>query len=263
MEPSTYKKVNFHTHCYRCLHAKGTVSQYALEAVHQGLTALGFSDHIPFPDDSFDLRMPYAQIEDYMNEVMALKKEFHGKLRIYLGFEAEYLTRYTSYYERLLSNTPCEYLILGQHLLETEEGKLYNVYRLEDTSLYESYARNVVGAMRTGYFRYAAHPDLIFFNDHPWDIHCDRACDILIDGASKYGFALEYNANGLRRGEKIYSDGKRYPYPHKNFWDKVSGSNIPVYVGSDCHEPEVLYDSCMDMAYANLAKRNIPVCTEI
>ncbi len=263
MESSIDKKVNFHTHCYRCRHAKGTVFQYAEEAIEKGLVTLGFSDHIPYPDDSFDLRMPYADIEDYMNEVTELKEELEGKIRILLGFEGEYLLRYTSYYEKLLTNGRCDYLILGQHLLETKGGELFNVYQMKDTSLYEAYAENVVESMRTGYFRYAAHPDLIFFNDHPWDVHCDRACDILIDGAAKHGFALEYNANGLRRGEKAYSDGKRYPYPHKNFWDRVAGSGISVYVGSDCHEPAVLYDSCMDLAYENLAGRNIPVCTDI
>ena len=40
MESSIDKKVNFHTHCYRCRHAKGTVFQYAEEAIEKGLDLL-------------------------------------------------------------------------------------------------------------------------------------------------------------------------------------------------------------------------------
>lgn len=262
MKPSD-KKVNFHTHCYRCRHAKGTVSDYAKEASLKGLHALGFSDHIPYPDNRFDLRMPYTEIEDYIDEVAELKDEWKDKIHILLGFEGEYITIYTQYYEQLISRKDFDYLILGQHFLETKDGDLINVYQLPDTSLYEVYADNIVQAMRTGYYRYAAHPDLIFFNNHPWDIHCDKVCDIIIEGAVKYGFALEYNANGLRRGKRTFQDGERYFYPHENFWKRVEGSGIRVYVGSDCHDPESLYDSFMEMSYANLAHRGIPVSTNL
>lgn len=257
-----YERVNYHTHCERCRHASGTVEDYAQEAIRRKLVRLGFSDHLPFPDDRFGLHMPYAEFEDYLQDVSGLKKKFSGKLEIFCGFEGEYIREERHFYENLLENERCDYLILGQHFLQTKQGKLISAYFLEDTMQYEEYSLNVVEAMKTGYFRYAAHPDLPFLSDHAWDIHCDRACDILIDGAVKYGFPLEYNANGLRRNKRMYVDGERYPYPHDGLWDRVRNTEIKVYVGSDCHQPEHLYDEFVVLAYEMLKERGISVAID-
>ena len=68
---------------------------------------------------------------------------------------------------------------------------------------------------------------------------------------------LEYNANGLRRGLKEYPDGERYMYPHENFWLRAAKSGLPVVVGSDCHNPTQMWDSCMDAALENLKRYGI------
>lgn len=38
---------NFHTHTYRCHHAKGTDRDYVEAAIKAGYTEIGFSDHVP------------------------------------------------------------------------------------------------------------------------------------------------------------------------------------------------------------------------
>ena len=250
-------RVNYHTHCERCRHERGSAGEYAEEAMKAGVVKLGFSDHLPFYDDRFGLRMPYSEIEEYMEEIAALREKWKGKMDIFCGFEGEYVREDTAYYEKLLSNENCEYLLLGQHFYETAQGEFFNVYQLKETGQYEAYSANIVEGMRTGFFRYAAHPDLIFLNDFVWDIHCDRACDILIDGAVKYGFALEYNVNGFRREKKQYPDGERFPYPHEKFWERVRGTGIPVFVGSDCHDPRQVYDGKVERSYEKLRESGI------
>lgn len=256
------ERVNYHCHCERCRHAMGAAREYAEEAAAKKLVRLGFSDHLPYPDDRFGYRMPYAELEDYFQEIADLKQEFNGKLDIICGLEGEYFEKDRRYYEWLLSHEKCSYLLLGQHFYLNGKGKLINVFQLENTEQYEEYAGAVVEAMKTGYFKYLAHPDLIFINDFAWDIHCDRACDIMIDGAVKYRFPLEYNANGFRRKIQKFADGERYPYPHSRFWDEVMGTEIEVYVGSDCHEPSQVYDGFVEMAYEKLAVRGIRVRTD-
>lgn len=258
-----YERVNYHGHCNYCRHARGTAREYVLEAVRQRLVRMGFTDHLPFPDDRFGNRMPYAEQAQYLQEITELKEEFADRLELLRGFEGEYVRDNRQYYEELLSLEQCEYLILGQHHYETAEGDWFCIYGLDNTEQYVDYSRNVVEAMRTGYFRYAAHPDVIFLNDFSWDRNCDEACDIIIDGAVKYGFPLEFNANGLRRERQIYADGERYPYPHRRFWDKVKNTGIRVYVGSDCHDPEHVYDEYVVRSYEILADMGIPVCTEL
>lgn len=262
MTNTTIQRVNYHTHCDRCRHARGKAEEYVEQAVRAGVASLGFSDHMPFYDDRFGLRMPYAELDDYLHEITGLREAYQDRLSITRGFEGEYVREDNAYYEKLLSRDDCDYLLLGQHFYEKADGELINVYQLEDTDDYEIYASNIVEAMRTGYFRYAAHPDLIFLNDFPWDIHCERACDILVDGAAKYGFALEYNANGFRRGLKQYTDGERYQYPHHRLWEKVREAGLSVYVGSDCHDPEQVYDGIVEMAYRELAELGIAARTD-
>lgn len=256
------ERVNYHCHCNRCRHAKDPAQVYAEEATKKGLKRLGFSDHLPYPDDRFGLRMPYSELEDYLEEIAELKRHYSGKMDIFCGFEGEYIREDQNYYEWLLGRDKIDYLLLGQHFYETDQGELINIYQMESTKQYEIYSRNVVEAMRTGYFRYVAHPDIIFLNNFAWDIHCERACDIIIEGAIKYKFALEYNANGFRRKKQVFVDGERYQYPHEKFWDKVKGTDITVYVGSDCHEPWQVYDDTVVMAYELLRKKGIAVRTD-
>lgn len=257
-----FERVNYHGHCDRCRHAGGSVREYAEEAERKGLTRYGFSDHIPYPGEIAELRMPYEELEDYFSDIWDLKREYAGRLEILCGLEAEYIREKRDYYESLLADGRCEYLLLGQHFFWDRQGEKLNTFALESTEQYEEYSINVVEAMRTGYFRYLAHPDLIFINNFAWDIHCERACDLLIDGAVKYGFALEYNANGMRRGIQQYADGERYPYPVDRFWDKVVGTGIAVYVGSDCHSPRSVYDDTVVLAYEHLKEKGITPAIE-
>lgn len=262
-KPETgFERVNYHGHCEHCRHARGPARAYVEEAVRKGLVRLGFSDHMPWPDDRFGLRMPYAELEAYMEEIRQLKEEFADRLQILCGFEGEYVRKDRDYLERLLSHPGCEYLLLGQHFYETRQGELINVYDIRDTAQYEDYAENLVEAMKTGYFRYVAHPDLIFLNDLAMDSHCERACHIIIEGAARYGTALEYNANGFRRGLHSFVDGERYQYPLEKFWDQVRGAGVEVYVGSDCHEPAQVYDEIVELAYEKLRKKGIAARTD-
>ena len=73
------ERVNYHTHCEYCRHARGKAREYVEEAVKKGVVKLGFSDHMPFYDERFGLRMPYAQLGEYIDEVEALREEWKEK----------------------------------------------------------------------------------------------------------------------------------------------------------------------------------------
>ena len=67
------KKTNYHTHTKRCMHAEGTEADYVKAALNAGLDVLGFSDHGPFPDNRFDSRMPYADLDEYLTCIVAMR----------------------------------------------------------------------------------------------------------------------------------------------------------------------------------------------
>ncbi|MCD8067609.1 MAG: histidinol-phosphatase [Lachnospiraceae bacterium] len=250
-------KTNFHTHCSRCKHAQGTEEDYVRAAIRAGLGQLGFSDHGPFEDVDYGLRMPYSELQEYLDEVDALKKEYLSQIVLWKGLEIEYLPEKVGYYESLLSGRGLDYLLLGEHFYRHEDGHMQNITQAESTEEYVVYARNLADGMKTGFFRAVVHPDIFMINQHAWDSNCDRATDVIIDAAVATDTVLEYNANGYRRGVKDYPDGPRYQYPHRRFWEQAAQANVRVMVGSDCHEPSQVWDEAMEQAYQDLEKLGI------
>lgn len=246
-------KTNYHTHTMRCRHAQGSEEDYVKSAINSGLSVLGFSDHAPFPDYDFGLRMPYPELEDYIRSIDSLTKKTSADIILFKGLEIEYLPEYHSYYESLLYEQKLDYLLLGEHFYRNRAGELLNITQAKSTETYIDYANSLASAMRTGYFMGVAHPDIFAMNRFKWDKNCEIAVDIIIEAAQQTNTILEFNANGLRRGIHEYPDGNRLMYPHGAFWKKVSGTHIRVIIGSDCHNPAQVWDDCLPDSY-ELAK---------
>lgn len=244
------KKVNFHTHTKRCKHAGGEDREYILKAIENNLTILGFSDHGPYPDDRFGLRMDYSELLEYVDTMNSLKEEFKEKIKLKVGLEIEYIYTEDFYYKYLLEEVKLDYLALGQHIFLTDSGELKHTYFLKSTEDYIDYAESLCKGMKSGYFAFIAHPDLIFINDFPWDENCEKACELIINTAKELDFILEFNANGLRRGLTNFCDGERYPYPHEKFWKKVASKGVKTLINTDAHNPNDIWDSKMDDAYS-------------
>ncbi|MGN0315006.1 MAG: histidinol-phosphatase [Fusicatenibacter sp.] len=251
------KKTNFHTHYDRCRHADGSAEEYVQAALSAGMDQLGFSDHAPFPDYDFGYRMPFGELTDYIREMDQLSGKYRSDISLFKGLEIEYLPQYRDYYEDLLTRYGLDYLIMGEHFFPCGSGRMPSIYDIPSTDLYPVYARTIVEGMKTGYFAAIAHPDIYLFSPFAWDDNCRRAADILIDAAAATGTLLEYNANGLRRGKQNYPDGTRCPYPDERFWRMACQAPIRVIVGSDCHNPALLWDDAVTAAYRNLESLGI------
>lgn len=247
-------KTNYHTHTLRCQHAQGTEEDYVLSAINSQLDILGFTDHAPFPDIDFGLRMPYEELDAYLDTIDSLSCKYSSDLVLLKSLEIEYIPDYTSYYEDLLSKKKLDYLLLGEHIFKVPDGSFQNIACARSTDLYLEYAHAVASALDTGYFKIVAHPDLFSLNKFAWDKNSDAATDIILEAALRNHTILEYNANGFRRGIVEYPDGSRYQYPDKRFWEKVVNSGVQVLVGSDCHNPMQVWDQAVDKAYEELAQ---------
>ena len=241
-------KTNYHTHTQRCLHAMGTEEDYIQAALNAGLSVLGFTDHAPFPDHDFGMRMPYSELEPYFSAVDHLATQYSSDILIQKSLEIEYLPQYESYYQFLLQTYKPDYLLLGEHFYFDEKGEVFNIYNAKSTGDYIHYANSIAAALKTGLFQMVAHPDLFALNHFEWDRNCDTASEIIVNAALETGTVLEFNANGYRRGIHDYPDGKRYMYPHMNFWKKAASSGASVMIGADAHEPYQVWDACMDKA---------------
>lgn len=250
-------KANYHTHTQRCRHAQGSERDFVQSAINAGVGILGFSDHAPFPDFDFGLRMPYDELRPYLDAIGQLTEEFLSDIMLYKGLEIEYIPQYQSYYEGLLAKEGMDFLLLGEHFYPDQYGIVRNIYHARSTADAVDYAKAVVRGMETGLFSMTAHPDLFTLGRFAWDDNWEEASDLMIDAAVRTGTVLEFNANGLRRGIHDYPDGPRLMYPHRRFWEKAAEAGVPVVIGSDCHDPKQVWDERMPEARGILLEMGI------
>lgn len=235
-------KANYHTHTTRCKHAHGRDEEYVLAAIEGGFDVLGFSDHAPWPFASgyvSGTRMACDQLPEYIDAIRALKEKYADKLTIHIGLECEYFPRYHDHILRM-RDQGIGYLILGQHNADSEEEYPYVGFDACTDDGVRRYAEAVVKAVRTGMYRYIAHPDLFMRARYEGEFNaaCEEAIDMICQAAKEQGMPLEYNLLGL---EDLLAGGKR-GYPSAAFWQYARKWDMDAILGVDAHGPWNLSD---------------------
>jgi len=228
---------NYHTHTWRCHHAKGTEEEYVLNAIKAGVDILGFSDHSPYPMKEgycSNFRMYLDQTREYLDAIAALREKYKEKIRILIGFETEYYPKFFPGYLDYVRDLPIDYILLGQHYnLNELEPEVFHVTRKSTAEApFVNYVDQVCEGIRTGVFSYIAHPDIFDFVGDP-AIYAREAEKICV-AAKEMNLPLEINGLGIRD----YRD-----YPRDDFWDIAGKIGNEVIYGCDSHEPEVAWDA--------------------
>ena len=226
---------NFHTHTFRCKHATGTERQYLDRAIKHGVTHFGFSDHVPFrfPDGyETEHRVYMSQAQEYMDTLRTIREEYADKIKVFIGFEVEYLPMYFDDMMKIINDLGTEYIILGQHFIGNERPDYHHSTAPYDSEeMLVKYVDQVIEAMETGVFSYVAHPDIINFvgDDGIYDKHMRRLCQASV----RLGIPFEINFLGIR--------GKR-KYPKDLFWKIAGEEGVTVVFGFDAHDTRAAYD---------------------
>lgn len=246
---------NFHTHTYLCKHADGKPSDYVLQAQKDGCTALGFSDHCPYPINRPEtwphVRMSETEAPLYTKLVreaalMASQKDkaadnknLPGKnFKVYLGFECEFDPCFESWYrDKLKGEFGADYLILGSHWIADGDDFAY-IPEVTSQTIIHRYFDNTINGLKTGLFAFLAHPDLIMMGQRNWTADLQSCFSALIDAAVDCDIPLEINGLGLVRPLMI-GDGKlRHPYPVDNFWQLAKEKGARIICNADAHSPD-------------------------
>lgn len=255
---------SYHTHTYRCGHARGEDEEYVEAAINTKLKVLGFSDHIFYPNFTGDnypyVRGDYSLLDNYCSSILSLKEKYKNQIEIHLGFEAEYYEDYDWYYKELLETKKVEYLILGQHFIRENGITGSFLFNSQDTLGIKKYGYALIKGMETGYFSYVAHPDLYLSGYANFDKDAEFLAHLIAQKSLELNIPLELNLGGFRRGFKAYGTGEcRYEYPNFDFWKIISQYGCKVLVGIDAHEPKNIIDSRYYLArmYIDHFKLNI------
>ncbi|MBE5804461.1 MAG: histidinol-phosphatase HisJ family protein [Clostridiales bacterium] len=235
-------KTNYHTHTIRCQHAMGRDEDFVRAALDAGFDVLGFADHAPWPFRNgyvSPIRMPMEDFSGYVQSIQELKKQYTGRLDIRLGLESEYFPRYRDHMLRM-REAGISYFILGAHYNDSEEENPYIGPECQTDEGVLRYAENAVRAMRTGLFRYIAHPDLFMRHRRPNEFNhaCEQAADMICQAANEMRMPIEYNLAGLDTQLRGFSRG----YPSQPFWAYAKKHDNTVILGVDAHEPALLAD---------------------
>ena len=234
----------YHTHTFRCGHAKGKDEEYVLMAIKKGIKTLGFSDHVFLPGLSQPgTRGEFEQLDDYIKSINYLKEKYKDQIEIHLGFECEYFPEYLDYY-RSLKEKGIEYLILGQHFVSDKEGKLrYVLSNNFDYEIMPIYVDMLIKGMETGLFSYVAHPDSVYVPYAEMNDFLIASSYRICRKAKELNLPLEINLHGL-----LWDNKGRMNYANENFFKIAKEIGNSVIVGVDAHEPQELDYAKYDFA---------------
>ena len=225
---------NYHTHTERCGHAMGSDRDFVEHAIESGIKVLGFSDHCPWVfDDEYvsGIRMTPDEVEGYFRSLTDLKREYADDIRIYIGFEAEYIPQLIEAQDRLLAEYPLDYMIMGQHFNDPESLGVYMGAPVYDESILIQYTDRIIEGMESGRYRYLAHPDLIRFmgDEKAYESQMTRLCTYL----KSRDIPVEINLLGMSGGRH---------YPSDRFFRIAQNVGNKAIIGCDAHLPESLCD---------------------
>lgn len=236
---NNFQSFNYHTHTHRCGHA-GTDEdrEYVEYARKNGISQLGFTDHVPVTDLEFqddEQQMDITEVDSYLESIEDLQARYPD-MTILKGFEAEYNPMKEQFLGELREKV--DYMILGQHYVPVGIGQVS-----KDSPNYPiEYAKVVCQAMDSGLFDIVAHPDIFMkFRDEVkteegkklFLENAKEASRLICRKAKEMGIPLELNFGGILVGRKL-KDGE-YAYPHSLFWEIAAEERVPTLYGVDAH----------------------------
>jgi len=244
-------KYNFHTHS---LFSDGSdePEAYVLQAIKQGFSALGFSEHSPLPiPNTFALKETEAV--QYVRVIRALQARYQDKISVFAGMEMDYIPGYSEGFAAKAAQWGLDYVIGSVHLVvnEAEEGLWFidgPQQHIYDDGLQQCFGgdiRKAVGAyyaqlkrmVQTEEFSVVGHLDKVrmhnknryFREDESW--YQALILDLL-DEIAKRDIIVEANTRGLykKRADDLF--------PSKWILAEILKRDIPVMLSSDAHKPE-------------------------
>lgn len=237
-------KFDLHTHHVRCGHARGTIREYIESAIQLNFNVIGISDHSPY--FASELEQPEPQIAmakqefvNYVEEVLQLKKEYAGKIKVLLGVESDYFPEYAHIYKQIYDQYPFDYVIGSVHasggisIFNRNRWKhLTNEQQIEQK---EQYYRLIQQSARAGMFQILGHIDAMkayypAFSEIPTPI-VDQTLKVI----GETGVAIEVNTSGSTKKVGGW-------YPSDEMLERALYYQVEISFGSDAHIPSRVGD---------------------
>ena len=243
------QKFNLHTHSIYS-DGKSTPREHVEEAIRQGFTALGFSEHGPLPFET-TFAVKKENMPKYVAEIAALKEEFKDVIKLYCALETDYVTGVSEPFAATKKKYCLDYIIGGVHLVghsaNPEElwfidGPKWEIY---DEGLMKFFGGDIHKAVRRFFeqtnemieheeFDIIAHFDKIKMHNRDRYFHEDevwyrKLAMETLDLIHQKGLVMEVNTRGIYK--------KRYNgfYPSPWLMEEAQKMGVPMIISSDAH----------------------------
>jgi len=249
---------SIHTHTLFC-DGKDDVETLCRTAYERNLYAIGFSAHAPIEKQigcTSDWNLKDDKVNEYITEVLAARKRWQGKIKVFLGYEADYIKDRRSPADSDITSLNLDYIIGSVHYLFPENGaKFFTVdgpieqfdaglrdgFNGDAAALMHKYYDAQAEMIEKGGFDILGHADLLKKNcqgKNYWkkEEEIERYKEIS-KKAAKAGIVIEVNTGGINR--KKTND----VYPELIFLKIIQDNNIPVIITADAHRADQINGS--------------------
>ena len=233
-----------HIHTSLCRHASGTMEEYVLSAIEQGLTQLVFLEHLEEGiNTSFRTWLTEEDFDVYFEEGRRLQQRYGEHITIGLGVEVGYNPDCADLILQRLARRSWDRIGLSCHFFKIDDSEEHlnvlsknrstidRIERYGSQQLLSRYISTLTEAVRRIPADVLCHldaglrhqPDLQLEESHMAQI------DVLLDEVKRAGIALEINTSGYQyRG---------LPFPLPEIIALAATKSIPLALGSDAHRP--------------------------
>ena len=181
--------------------------------------------------------MRLEELPGYVEEVLALKGEYRGRIEVRLGIEADFVPGHEDELRRLLALFPFELVLgsvhwLGDWLVDGPASLArFERGQAEVDAIWYAYAGAVIAAAGCGLFDVLTHLDLPKkFGHRPSVPYAGRQAEV-VQAVAGSGCAVELSSGGMRKpvGE---------PYPGPALLRDLHAAGVPFVLSSDAHAPD-------------------------
>jgi histidinol-phosphatase (PHP family) len=230
-----------HIHTARCGHATGRDDELVEAAIARGLAAIALTDHAPFywlPREERDpgLAMAFEELPRYVEDVLALKERYRGRIEVLVGVEADYVAGREEVLVRLLEAYPFDVVLGSVHFLDgwlvDAPTSLARLSQGQDEvdKIWVRYAELLIAAAKSGLFDVLAHLDLPKKFGHRASRPFAGCQEDVVKAVAASSCAVELSSAGRRRPM-----GEDYPAP--DLFRELASAGVPFVLASDAHAP--------------------------
>jgi histidinol-phosphatase (PHP family) len=249
-----------HIHTPYCPHGTADkISEYTERAIKMGYQEITFTEHAPLPKGfvdptpNRDSAMSWDSLENYINEIQTVKREYQAKIKVNIGFEVDFIECYEAETKQFLNEVgpKLDDAILSVHFLKlgseydcvdySPDGFKQMITRYGSVDeIYRKYYETVESSINAdlGFFKpkRIGHMTLVkkFQRKYPAAQSFKKEVLQLLNLIKEKGYELDYNGAGTTKPLC------RETYPPQWVVEEAKKLGVPFVYGSDAHQVKEL-----------------------